>query len=380
MKLIKPSYKIIEQNPGLNDIYEAIESAGRTCYKSRGTRYFKIPLNGLIVPDVWDKLKLDTLCDKYIKTEGDGLYPHCLNGYVSIADEAVKLFPELVQYESEFNPKYHKNIITAKDFVDRMIKSGNCSMLEFGTVYLKFNSQDLQGPDFYIYDKYIRNPYSKVTIVDNGLGGDVFISTNYRVLVENGWLDDLNYLCEPTEYHEKRVCVGFTTDRGVSHELVKHRVFSFAQESTKYCLYNIENVTFIIPGWSNLKEGFYATSETITFGKAEHILEAKYSKYDINENNFDKSKTLKCDKKTELLISSLKDAEYTYLQLIENNCKPQEARQVLPNALKTEINMCGFVSDWKHFFKFRDAEGAHPDMIALIEPLYEEFDRTYFNN
>ena len=59
------------------------------------------------------------------------------------------------------------------------------------------------------------------------------ITTNLRVLIENDWLDDLQYICVPTEHHVKRVTVKFTCDRGVSHEFVRHRVFSFAQESTR---------------------------------------------------------------------------------------------------------------------------------------------------
>ena len=64
-------------------------------------------------------------------------------------------------------------------------------------------------------------------------GNTIYVTTNLRVLVENNWLDDLKYLCEPTEYHEKRITVKFICDRGVSHEFVRHRVFSFAQESTR---------------------------------------------------------------------------------------------------------------------------------------------------
>lgn len=369
MKLIEPKFEIIEQEPGLDGIYEAIEKAGRTCYKSIGTRFFKIPLGGFYMPPSWHWIPESC----YTKIEGDGRKSEELNGYVSIADKDVKNFEGLDKYECEFNPKYHKNI-TAKEFVDRMIKSGHGAMLEFGTVYLaipllkKYSEIDT---DWY---KYAHNKYSKIYLNYNNIQ---LITTNYRVLVENNWLDDLKYLCEPTENHEKRICVRFTTDRGVSHELVRHRVFSFAQESSRYCSYNKDKfgneLTFIIPTWSRLKEGFYATSETITPGENENLLEVKYSPYKINENNFDNIKTLKCDKKTELLISSLKYAEYTYLQLIDNNSNAQEARQVLPNALKTEINMCGFVSDWKHFFELRDSKAAHPDMQALAKPLHEAF-------
>ena len=60
-----------------------------------------------------------------------------------------------------------------------------------------------------------------------------YVTMNYRHIIENNWLDDLKYLCEPTEYHEKRTTVKFICDRGISHELVRHRTFSFAQESTR---------------------------------------------------------------------------------------------------------------------------------------------------
>lgn len=68
----------------------------------------------------------------------------------------------------------------------------------------------------------------------NTTGGKyAYVTMNYRHIIENNWIDDLKYICEPTEYHEKRVCVRFLCDRGVSHEFVRHRVFSFAQESTR---------------------------------------------------------------------------------------------------------------------------------------------------
>lgn len=168
MKLIKPYFEIIEQEPGLEGIYKIIEQAGRTCYKSE------------------DKITPDS----------------------------------------------------AKGFVDRMIKSGHGAMLEHSTVYLKAKTELV---NYYIHsedgedeldnplDKYSFDPYSVVNNVD----GKLYVTTNYRVLVENNWMDDLKYICEPTEYHEKRVCVRFVCDRGVSHEYVRHRVFSFAQESTR---------------------------------------------------------------------------------------------------------------------------------------------------
>lgn len=121
---------------------------------------------------------------------------------------------------------------SAKVFVDRMIKSGHGAMLEHGTVYLKVK-------DVETIDKYLINKYTKVNIIlesDSPYSANyevAYITTNYRVLVENNWLDDLQYICEPTEYHEKRIAVRFTCDRGILAEFTRHRTFSFAAESTR---------------------------------------------------------------------------------------------------------------------------------------------------
>lgn len=111
------------------------------------------------------------------------------------------------------------------DFVKRMVQSGHTAMLEHGTVYLKLPPViDEKTTLSHSFD-YDKNPYSK--IVFNGYDAD-YVTTNLRVLQENGWLDDLKYLCEPTEFHEKRITLKFTTDRGVSHELVRHKILCAA--------------------------------------------------------------------------------------------------------------------------------------------------------
>lgn len=117
---------------------------------------------------------------------------------------------------------------SAKAFVDRMIKSGHGAVLEQGTVYLKI---PIKAETSYRIDEYNDNPYTK-TKIDRDLSC-YYISTNYRVLVEHNWLDDLQYICEPTEYHEKRIAVRFTCDRGILAEFTRHRTFSFAAESTR---------------------------------------------------------------------------------------------------------------------------------------------------
>ena len=83
------------------------------------------------------------------------------------------------------------------------------------------------------FDKYLSNKYSKTYIydvdkTDEDTLCDVYVTTNYRVLVENDWLKDLQYQCEPTEYHEKRTSVRFICDRGVTHEFVRHKILCVA--------------------------------------------------------------------------------------------------------------------------------------------------------
>ena len=116
-----------------------------------------------------------------------------------------------------------------KEFVDRMIKLNHGAVLEHGTVYLYCKATENSNP----LNKYFHNKYSKAIWIERGGYADVCITTNLRLLIENNWLNDLQYLCEPTEYHEKRACVRFICDRGVSHEFVRHRTFSFLMESTR---------------------------------------------------------------------------------------------------------------------------------------------------
>lgn len=241
---------------------------------------------------------------------------------------------------------------TAKAFVDRMIASGHGAMLEHGTVYLEI-------PDYGVsrlkFEKYMRNPYS--TSISSDVDSS-YITTNLRVLVENGWLNDLEYQCEPTEYHEKRITVKFVCDRGVSHEFVRHRVFSFAQESTRYCNYSKakfgKELNCIIPCWyKNMFEG---------------------NSYNIELcHTYDLTISEGLSRTEAAWIQAMCEAESTYFGLLTEGEPAQQARNVLPLALKTELIMTGTIEQWKGFFKLRDAGSAHPQAYELAHPLHEEF-------
>lgn len=236
-------------------------------------------------------------------------------------------------------------------FIDMLKGVNHGSVLEHGTVYLYFTAQMFDS----LYERYEENKYS---ILNNPYGYSCYITTNYRVLIENNWLDDLKYQCEPTEFHEKRVTVKIVCDRGVSHEFVRHRTFSFTQESTRYCNYSKDKfgneLTFIIPCWSNdLEEGSYNYSdENGTWITNNYI-------------------TIETDNK--IFLNHLGNCEYTYFMLLKGYWKPQQARAILPNSLKTELIMTGFISDWKHFFHLRTAIGAHPQAQEIAIPLEQKF-------
>ncbi len=133
--------------------------------------------------------------------------------------------------------------------------------------------------------------------------------------------------------HEK-VTVRIICDRGISHEIVRHRIASYSQESTRYCNYKSRGIKFIEPC-------FFV-------------------------DNQEKYQTWK-----EAMIFS----EKAYNRLIELGASPQEARSVLPNSLKTEIVITYNLREWRHFFKLRCSKRAHPQMREITIPLLQEFKR-----
>ena len=246
---------------------------------------------------------------------------------------------------------------SAKEFVDRMIKSGHGAMLEHGTVYLDVPNS---AGNYNLVPFFASNPYSKVVIKPLDDRVHNYITTNFRVIVENfaeEYIPDvLQYICEPTEFHEKRISVRWTCDRGVSHEYVRHRVFSFAQESTRYCNYSKEKfgseLTFIEPCWL---ENYNYEGNTYYKGFLVALRAAEANYFALMKKWEDK----------------IPDKRYK-TGFRNNPWTPQQARAVLPNALKTELVMTGFESDWKHFFELRCDTAAHPDARKLALELYNK--------
>lgn len=212
-------------------------------------------------------------------------------------------------------------------FYDKLKKIGHTSVFEHATIYMITN-------DVSCAQVFIDNPYSWVNEID-----DIFyITTNARVIDDNYsrqliyWVNQ--YACEPTDKHERRITVRFTCNRQVSHEFVRHRSFSFSQESTRYCNYTKNKfgseLTFIYPCW--LPD--FDESDWNPYYHALHQIEQDYFKL-INEEHW----------------------------------SPQQAANILPNALKTELVMTGFLTDWYAFLELRDSEKAHPQARELASQL-----------
>jgi thymidylate synthase (FAD) len=153
------------------------------------------------------------------------------------------------------------------------------------------------------------------------------ISLNHEAMLEFGGMITVRFIC----------------DRGVSHELVRHRVASFAQESTRYCNYTNDkfdgDITFIIPNWlPDVIPGVYNNSHAML-----------------------------------TWVNAMKQCESNYVILIKEGWSAQQARSVLPNSLKTEINVSANIREWRHIFKLRTAKAAHPQMREIMCPLLDEF-------
>ena len=257
-----------------------------------------------------------------------------------------------VCYKSEQNTTE----TSARPFVERMIASEHFAMLEHGTVYL-------HSTDETFIDRYERNRFSHV----NRKGNEAFITTNMRVLAENKWLDDIEFISPYTHDFERRITVHFTTQVGVTREYNRHRANSMAEQSTRYCNYSKDKfggeISINMPTWIAAEEDVNKVedaSRNTLITLCQQII-----------SNTDKDWTAIDN----WLFANLA-AEAAYMNMIAMGHKPQEARVVLPLDINTELVHTGFVSDWKHFFDLRaiGTTGApHPDAKVLALPLMEEF-------
>lgn len=268
MNLIESKAELIPQIYDLQGMYEQIELAGRTSYKSEG------------------RIKLDE------------------NGRST----------------------------TAKAFTEMLEKAKHGAALEHGTVYLTIPTDAYGARQAVAF--YIQNKYSECRCPDTTESCIYYVTTNYRVIVEAARKSDLKWLSEPTEFHVIRKTIRFTISRAIANEFVRHRTFSFLQESTRYVSY-VDGLEAIKPYW---------------YDSAPQDVQNVYD-------------------------SGMTHSEECYKKLIEQGCKAQQARGVLPLDLKTELVMTGTAEQWKDFFNLRSskagAHGMHPDAAEVTDKAYD---------
>ena len=242
-------------------------------------------------------------------------------------------------------------------------EANHLAMLEHGTVYLKVGHDS--AVERSMYTNYLYNKYS--VIHHRQEDNCFYITTNLRVLVENNWLDDLKYICVPTEYHAKRITVCFTTNIGVTREFNRHRVNSPSEESTRYCNYSKKNngqLKIGLPAWlldSEALKYIDCLSDESVRDYIERLMDF------VNENEvLDEW----CD--IDFYLFSLTVSQWCYNMLIKKGWTAQQAREVLPLATKSQLIHTAFFDDWLHFIKLR-ADGVsgapHPNARILAEPL-----------
>ena len=310
MNIINPNVELLVQQVGLDGLYKQIELAGRTCYKSE------------------DKITDDS----------------------------------------------------AKAFVDRMIESKHYAMLEHGTVYLCAVDWDRNPLRHYWGNKYSRvkevhlESVKEVHLETEHCQSTTsykyayYVTTNLRVLVEHGWLDDLKYLCEPTEHHQRRITLKFTTNIGVTREGNRHRVNSIAEESTRYCNYTKEKfdgeINICKPSWIQDPTEIDVLKKRTNkdwAGIIRQICDSELDGSGIFDNPID------------YYGASIAFANICYNNLIRLGWQPQQAGEVLPLGTKSDIVYTAFTSDWKHWFDLRlfGVTGKpHPNMREIAVMAY----------
>ena len=317
MKIVNPSVEIMRTGwelPEWMTPEQFIEKVGRTCYKSE------------------DRI-----------TE----------------DSAAKFVGNLIEHGHEamiehWNLIFKTNSGTYDDFkedLNLLLEGSNIPLTERLRPYLRFTDCDFDdGNVRYIVSGNMRawRDFAKACVTGLGLIPQYMwgIVRNYplffpeyqtyipETFTNNLFIpisvDELNRFERPIH---QDVTMKFICDRGVSHEIVRHRVASFAQESTRYCNYGKEKFTVVRPSW-----------------KRSALVDSIWS-------------------------SACCEAEAAYFNLLDNSCTPQEARSVLPNSLKTEIIVTMNLDGWKHFFDLRCAAGAHPDMREVATMAKDIFDK-----
>ena len=246
-------------------------------------------------------------------------------------------------------------------FVDMLEKRDHTRPLEFGTVHLQMYISDFHK----LRDTLcINNMWNDQWIKYHYAGNLTYVTTNYRyylVIIKVFPSAENDFDPQDDELYPKRYTVHFITSRGIMDEFRTHISLSHLAESTRYCNYSKDKfdnqITFIQPSWIILDKEMTSTNELCFLT----------NQYDIENPNL-------------RYLASLVQANYSYLSLLNNGYTPQQARDVLPLGVKSELISCGFEDAWSNFFYRRCANDAHPMAKEIAVPLYKRFKELGYVN
>ena len=332
MKTINAGYRLIDDP----SITKKIEKVARVCYKSENK-----------IDEGTDMI----MCRSLIKRQHTAMLEHA------------SLVLEVGEQE-------YSLIETLRSFMENMIEDGEqnrkcylryTNSTSDGSNYRYFISGNIRAwYEFMIYANSVNGlPKRLYNIINDNVNNifdidvDAFDFVTFDMYDEDDFyakvVTDMNQLTDEERMVHETFSVLFTVDRGVTHELVRMRDCSFAQESTRYCNYANgkfgNEITVILPCFFDT--GMGTNSNSLVYKEWE---------------------------------SACKNAEASYFKLLEYGAKPQEARDVLPTSVKADIVMTTNLAEWKHIFNLRacDSTGpAHPQMKEVMIPLFKEMREKY---
>lgn len=267
---------------------------------------------------------------------------------------SIKDIKEHIEYCARISYKSQDRITddSYEKFVDMLEKRDHARPLEFGTVHLKMILPDFEG---FIHSLLTIGMLNNIWIKHAHKGDVIYITTNYRYYLDivKHFPNVKEYFTEEdNEYYPKRYTVHFITSRGIMDEFRTHIGLSHLAESSRYCSYDKNRfgneLTFIIPNWVN-------TNCSNKEQEGPSIASIEWS-------------------------TAMLDAEASYMNLIKMGCTAQEAREVLPLSIKSELISCGFEDAWSNFFYRRCAKDAHPMAREIATKVRDKFKELNYVN
>lgn len=332
MLIVKPEVEKKDYGIG-KDMLRVIEYAGRVCYQS------------------------------FPKDEKDTILPMIMEkGHTSILEHGNIVFLTNMKYFNyiSYMAKHSTVYPYIKSTVDndRVVISGNArAWYTLFDEVIDYDSDEEISIEIAIILELLANNYPVL------YGGFLDkISKRYKKIGSNGeivLLKNYDALSIEEAMMHIRITIGVLTDRGITHEIVRHRKMSFSQESTRYCNYSKDRfgkqITFIEPSfWTPVK---FEVPENITDFQKRSILDNEEKINSFREAMYDN------------WIVAMRHSEDSYLNMIEKGATPQEARTVLPNSLASRIVITGSFEDWDDFRKLRTGSNAHPQMREIASEI-----------